>query len=211
MAHYLIYHPKRCVTPADDLLIYHDRFGDDEDPYIWNEHFLHTFCHITQLPNEPGQINFWASSENFRQLNELRCDCVFVVDQKIYWPRANHIDADNPIVDTPSAFQHHYQWVNPPYNHHHFQRRRRYTLKATADTSFQSQESDRRLVDILPFLATQGLSRSEIKKGITATRGAKPMALDEAMGGALYHYLEGAHLKLIGARLTHLHPNQPLH
>jgi hypothetical protein len=208
MPYYLVYHPKRRVTIANGLKIYHDRFGGNEDPYIWNTHFLHTFCHITQFTNQIGQINFWVSSDHVGLFQELYCDCVFVVDQKIYWNQPNQIEPTDPIVDSPVAFRNHYQWVNAPYNQHHFSRRRRYTLKATAVTSFQPQKVDRTLVDILPFLNRHGLLQSRIKDGLTATRGSKPMILDESIGQDLYQYLWEVPIKLVGAQLSHLHPNQ---
>jgi len=83
---YLIYHPAREKFVSGNITAYHDKFGGNEDPYIWNEQFLHTYCHITQLPNEKNQINFWVSGEEkeFPNFTALYCDCVFVVAEKFY-------------------------------------------------------------------------------------------------------------------------------
>lgn len=62
---YLIYHPARTKSIINGITIYHDSFSGNEDPYLWNDKFLHTFCHITQLPNIIGQINFWISGDKY--------------------------------------------------------------------------------------------------------------------------------------------------
>lgn len=49
MSGYLIYHPSRSVATFDTVIVYHDHIGGNQDPYIWNEPFLHTYCHITQM------------------------------------------------------------------------------------------------------------------------------------------------------------------
>jgi hypothetical protein len=40
---YLIYHPKREKQIIGNLTVYHDKFGNNEDPYIWNDNF---YIHI---------------------------------------------------------------------------------------------------------------------------------------------------------------------
>lgn len=83
MSYYLIYHPARCHTVVNGFTIHHDKFGGNEDPFIWNERFLHSYCHITQLKNEVGQINFWVSGNTYPNFTHLFCDCVFVIDEKM--------------------------------------------------------------------------------------------------------------------------------
>src|ERR1043165_4628279 len=96
---YLIYHPKRERIFLNGLTIYHDKFSDNQDPYIWNDRFLHTYCHITQLSNYIGQTNFWISGDVYPNFTRLFCDCVFVIEEKLFWSRRNSIDRSDPIVD----------------------------------------------------------------------------------------------------------------
>ena len=65
MAGYLIYHPKREVSKFANLVVYHDSTTGNQDPYIWNQPFLHTYCHITQMSPEVGHINFWVGGDTF--------------------------------------------------------------------------------------------------------------------------------------------------
>ena len=94
---YLIYHPKRQISEIGDLKVYHDSFGHNEDPYIWNKNFLHSFCHITQIKPEVGSRIFWISGDTYPDFNRLNCDCVFVVKEKIYWTTANKIEITKAI------------------------------------------------------------------------------------------------------------------
>ena len=79
MAGYIIYHPKRQSSTYKNTVIYHDNIRGNQDPYIWNRRFLHTYCHITQLSPKIGYINFWVSGDTFPLFNHLYCDLVFVI------------------------------------------------------------------------------------------------------------------------------------
>ncbi len=103
MSGYLIYHPSRAVAKFDAAVVYHDHIGGNQDPYVWNTQFLHTYCHITQMKPSEGDINFWVSGDSFPNFSHLYCDLVFVVAEKAYWKSANTIDRDNAIVDTDEA------------------------------------------------------------------------------------------------------------
>lgn len=47
MSGYVIYHPKRAITTHRNTTIHHDPMrNSNQDPYIWNTRFLHTYCHI---------------------------------------------------------------------------------------------------------------------------------------------------------------------
>lgn len=204
---YLIYHPARQKTIVGNLTIYHDKFGGNEDPYIWNEKFLHTYCHITQLSNDIGQTNFWISGDVYPNFTQLFCDCVFVIEEKHYWTASNHIDRIGSIVDNDQTFEHHYKWAND--GHHPFRRRKRYTLKADPQKSFQPQDGNGNLIDILPFLNKNGLSTSNLISSITSNRGSRPFELECALGEKLYKYLLTATTKLLGRQLSSKHPNIP--
>jgi hypothetical protein len=103
MSGYLVYHPRRVVTKFDvtkfdHVTVYHDHPAGNQDPYVWNSQFLHTYCHITQMKPSVGDINFWVSGDTFPNFSHLYCDLIFVVAEKVYWEFANTIDRDHNIV-----------------------------------------------------------------------------------------------------------------
>jgi hypothetical protein len=199
MDNYLIYHPARQKSIIGNLTVYHDTFGGNEDPYIWNDKFLHTFCHITQLRNKEDQINFWVSGDKFPKFSHLYCDCVFVIEEKKFWDEKNRIDRFDPIVENDQTFEHHYKWANE--GQHPLIKRRRYTLKADENRSFQPQDKDNNLIDILPFLNKNGISTTKL--------GSRPFKFDSDLGQKLYNYLfSTAANKLYGKQLKKIHPNR---
>lgn len=205
---YIIYHPKRDCTKIGNKNVYHDGFDRNEDPYIWSDQFLHSFCHITQFSPQIGDFIFWCSGSSSRDFQTLSCDCVFLVKEKIYWKDANKIWRNCGIVDNDDAFQYHYQWVTQ----HPFKRRRRFTLKADAAKSFQPQNSDKQLIDILPFLKTQKILRNTLINAISKNRngnwaiGTRPYKLDPQIAQALYGFLAKAAIKIKGSQLNGKHP-----
>jgi uncharacterized protein YciI len=205
---HLIYHPKRQVSKAGRYSVYHDKFGGNEDPYIWNEQFLHTYCHITQLKNEEGQTNFWISGDTWPNFNALYCDCVFVIAEKHDWDDANTMRRSDPIVDSDQAYEHHYKWGDKEHGHHQLKRRGRYTLKADPKRSFQPQDGKGSLIDILPFLNSQGISTQKLRTAMNTGRGSRPFKLEGDFGKKLYEYLNRtAKVKLTGRLLADKHPN----
>lgn len=208
MPAYLIYHPKRQVSKVGSYTIHHDKFGGNEDPYIWNDKFLHTYCHITQLKNEVGQINFWISGDTFPNFNTLYCDCVFVIEDREDWDDANTIRRRDAIVDNDQTYEHHYKWGDKKYGHHQLKRRGRYTLKANPKKSFQPQDSKGNLIDILPFLNSHGVSTRKLRTAMNTGRGSRPFKLEGELGRKLYEYLiRTAKVKLTGKQLADKHPN----
>jgi desulfoferrodoxin (superoxide reductase-like protein) len=210
---YLIYHNKRSISEIGSLKIYHDSFTSNQDPYIWNEKFLHSFCHITQLKNEVGQINFWVGGNTLPNFSELLCDCVFLVEEKIFWDDANSIGMENKIVDNDQCFEHHYKWVNGSEGQHKLKNKKRYTLKANPIKSFQPQDQNKNLIDILPFLNLHGLTTEKIINSMIMTssgkqaRNTKPFKLPNGLDNKLYDYLfEVASIKLTGKQLADKHP-----
>lgn len=61
----LIYHPRRERRAFGPAVVYFDRTAGNQDPYVWNEAFLHSYCHITQFHAEAGDINLWVSGDRF--------------------------------------------------------------------------------------------------------------------------------------------------
>jgi hypothetical protein len=211
---YLIYHPKRQLSVIGDLKVYHDSFGHNEDPYIWNKNFLHSFCHITQISPKVGSFVFWVSGETYPDFNRLHCDCVFVVKDKIYWTLANEIKVTDPIVDNEQAFIHHYNWVNPPHNQHIFKKRKRYTLKADENGSFQPQDANGNLIDIVPFLNENKISIDLLRSSISRTKNgnhalnSRPFKLSDELTQKLYTFLLNSKIIIKGQMIEDKHPNK---
>jgi hypothetical protein len=216
MSGYLIYHPSRAVakfnaigtydatSTCDTTVVYHDSIGGNQDPYVWNKQFLHTYCHITQMRPKVGDINFWVSDNSFRNFSHLYCDLVFVVAEKLYWKSANTIDCNETIVDTDEAYNDHYRWSHQ----HYFKHLRRYTLKADSESSFQPQDCEKKLIDIIPFLKNQGITIDNLRQGLRAGCMSKPMRLDCA--SELYTCLkQHASIKLDGKQLQELRKDNP--
>lgn len=203
---YLIYHPSRTKSVFDSIVVYHDSIGGNQDPYIWNCKFLHSYCHITQMSSIVGDINFWVSGDTFPNFNNLYCDLVFIIKEKTYWKNANTIDRTDAIIDTDEAYLDHYRWAWQ----HPFKRRRRFTLKADPDNSFQPQNAFQELIDILPFLLEQGLTLPEIRRGMRAGFNSKPFSLNASLAANLYSWLDRtAAIKLEGAKLQKIRENNP--
>lgn len=206
MSGYLIYHPARAMSRLNAVVVHHDYIGGNQDPYVWNKKFLHTYCHITQMKPNVGDINFWVSGDSFPNFAHLYCDLVFVVAEKLYWENANIISRDNIIVDTDDAYNDHYRWAM---HQHHLKRRRRYTLKADSDRSFQPQSGEKSLIDIVPFLTEQGITLDALRQGLRSGFNSKPLRL-ESVASKLYSWFEqNAPIKLNGAQLQDLRQHNP--
>jgi hypothetical protein len=215
---YLIYHPIRIVSKVSGTKVYHDSFSGNQDPYIWNKKFLHTFCHATQIPTkEKGQIHFWVSrdkSDKYPHFSKLYCDLVFVIDTVHVWKMTNFIDRQDPLVDTDLAFKYHYKWGNlKPKQSHYFRNRQRYTFKANSKRSFQPQDINGNLIDIIPFLEMHNIELSTLQQNISLTSNGKkaipsrPHQIDSSIGQQLYDYLYNiAAIKLTGPYLANKHP-----
>ncbi len=212
---YLVYHPKREISEIGNLKVYHDSFSDNQDPYLWNDQFLHSFCHITQLRVEPKDVLFWVTGDTYPNFTKLLCDCVFVITKKEYWENANHIQPTDFIVDNEQTFDHHYKWVNPPFNQHLFKKRRRYTLKADSEKSFQPQTRNKELIDLIPFFVQQGISTENLINSMAKNKNGKksmnsrPLKLTPEQSQKLYDYLtENSPIKIKGKDIKLKHPNR---
>lgn len=201
MGHYLVYHPRRVVTSVNGVLVHHDSFVGNQDPYVWHTHFLHSYCHITEMKLKPGDITIWVSGDTFPNFTALYCDLVFKVLHKCVWSDRNFIEKTDPIVDSHAAFEDHYKWAH----HHRFVRRRRYTLKADPEGSWQPQMQNGLLPDLLPALISNNLSLETLRSRIRANKGSRPMPLGASVARSLVRSLEqGAHLLLRGSTLAPL-------
>lgn len=209
---YIIYHTKREISEIADLKIYHDKFKTNQDPYIWNEKFLHTFCHMTQISVKERDRIFWVFGDNGLNSKRMYCDCVFEIAEKQYWITANDILLTDPIVDNLQTYMHHYRWAKCQ---HHLERRRRYTLKADSEKSYQPQNGNGELIDITPLLNKEGLSTEKLIKELFFSkndkrlRNTKPFKLNDDLSSKLYDYLwEISTVKIKGIDIQNLHPNK---
>lgn len=207
MAGFLIYHPKRQVSVFDKVVVYHDKTTGNQDPYVWNGCFLHTFCHMSQMSPEEGDINFWVSGDTYPDFSRLYCDLVFVIKEKVCWTNANKISRNDKIVDSKNAYNDHY---SPGVINHPYKKRRRFTLKADPDLSFQPQNEQHELFDIVPFLFEMGYSISDLQKCMTTKIGSKPMPIPNEVSNHLYKKLnEIAVIKLTGPELEKIRISNP--
>ncbi len=205
MSGWLIYHPKRKVSKFGDLTVYHDEIQGNQDPYIWNRKFLHSFCHMTEMSPEKRDICFWVSGDHFPEFTKLFCDLVFVVKEKCFWNSVNEIKNDDAIVDSPEAFMDHYY---PGSIEHRFTRRKsRFTLKAHPEDSFQPQAANGQLMDVLPVMESVGISFKALRQGLKSPKGfgSRPMRLDSSLSQVIYQRIhELALFKIVGLQLQQL-------
>lgn len=172
--------------------------NSNQDPYIWNTRFLHTYCHITQMSPRVGDYIFWTNGNTFPNFTHLYCDLVFVVEAKLYWLEANNISPTDPIVDSIEAYQEHYQWAKCQ---HQLKKRKRFTLKAVPDASFQPQDGVGMLIDLVPLLEQVGWSIEDVQHGLKAGWQSKPMRLDNRAESLYKKITDTALVKLYGAEL----------
>lgn len=210
---WLIYHTKRKCFNVNGFKIYADNLCGNQDPYIFNERFLHTFCHITQFSNVVNQINFWVTGDCYPNFENLYCDLVFVTESIHKWNDTNCIKRNELFIDNDQSFKHHYNFVNHPTNQHHFKKRSRVTLKANLNKSFQPQDKNQNLIDIIPFLVDYGFkiedlrSKISLRKNLEKAIPSKPLQIDNEIGKQLYNFLESSAIKLKGDFLADKHPS----
>lgn len=154
-----------------------------------------------------GDTIFWVNGDKSPDFSNLCCDLVFVVQEKKYWENANSISQKSDIVDSREAYIDHYQWAE---SQHYFKRRRRFTLKADPIRSFQPQNHDGSLIDIVPFLSTVNLPINIIRENFRGNRCTKPITLNEYIVSALYQWLcDKASIKLNGKELERVRKQYP--
>lgn len=198
MASHLIYHPKRQKQTFGSTTVYFDKPRGNQDPYVWNEPFLHSYCHITELAApKADDINFWISGDNFPDFDSLQCDLVFVVAKRVEWADRNIISATDPIVDSADAYGDHYRWAYQ----HPYKTRRRTTLKAEPTRSFQPQDSSGNLVDVLPELNAMGFPTNSLRAALRKGFASKPMPLSSICANRLYSFVKCSSIRLTGGQL----------
>ncbi|MEP7120664.1 MAG: hypothetical protein ABJE95_07140 [Byssovorax sp.] len=208
MPSYLIYHPARESRLFGATRVYFDKIKGNQDPYVWCDSFLHSYCHITELSKqERGDINFWVTGDQFPEFDVLLCDLVFVVRDTFFWQSNNEIDVTDPIVDSLNAYQDHYQWAT---HSHALKRRKRRTIKADPARSFQPQASDGTLIDVLPHLIGAGICKKMIRSSLKKGFASKPMKIDENISMSLEQLLtSSASVMLRGDCLRAIRDDDP--
>lgn len=212
---YVIYHPKRdCSTVKKIGNVYHDSFSGNQDPYLWNEQFLHSFCHITQIRKDVGQVNFWCSGDTYPNFEKLFCDLVFKVASIHKWTDRNSISEKDSLVDNEQTYEHHYKWVRQHPFKGEKRPKMRVTLKACMANSFQPQNERQELIDIVPFLSKKGITIDQLRnlisiksKGNTAFP-SRPFKLDDKIAEELYKFLFKSKRKLYGCDLKDKYPKE---
>lgn len=201
MPSYLIRHPKRSTGVFSGVTVHYDRPRRNQDPFVWNDPFLHTFCHMSELrAQQSGDINFWVSADRHPNFEKLTCDLVFTVASVHPWKDSNTLSPSDPVVDNSLAYKDHYCPVGlPPF------RKSRRTLKANPNQSFQPLDTQARPVDILPELNRLGLTNACLSAAFSKGFSTKPVMLADKVADQLRTYLWSvAHTKLTGAQLQGL-------
>lgn len=210
---YIIYHPKRDCSAVKQIgNAYHDSFSGNQDPYLWNQPFLHSFCHITQIKKEVGQINFWCSGDTYPNFEKLYCDLVFKVASMHEWSDRNSISETDPIVDNKQSFEHHYKWVKQHLFKGEKRPKKRITLKACKELSFQPQNEKQELIDIVPFLIKKGVTIEQLRNSISINSNgnkavpSRPFELEDEVAKELYEFLFKSKRKLFSKDLKDKYP-----
>ncbi len=218
---YLLYHAKVHTSQFPcGFTVYHDYPRDNQDPYIWNKQFLHTYCHMKALRKETpefleGDLRFWVSAgkgvvrENYIA---LLCDLVFVVMDQHSWSNLNDLKVkDNPRPDSPEeispeAYEDHYK---PGVSGHPWPEY--VTVKAHPDDSFQPLNEQQQRYDILDFLRKSGkVDMKALREAINDSKfSSYPFPLDPDVAGLLYERLKKAPCKRTGEELQPLRRQYP--
>ncbi|MCY1563607.1 hypothetical protein NW133_01265 [Staphylococcus pettenkoferi] len=218
MTSYIFIHPERDCRKFDDIIVYHDSFIGNEDPYIWRKRFLHSFCKITDYSynkNDEDDTIFWVSIKNENNENKYVCDLVFKVDECEFWYdsmkkqreaiRNNEaLNINSKVVENDcKALKYHFSLGEKDHSWSAKYNRRRVTLKATED-SFQPQTQERKLLDITGMLKeVLGTKFNELGK--KTNYGYKPVELNKEQVKNLYCKInESSPIKLTGRELENL-------
>ena len=217
---HLLYHSNLKTSHLDGVYVYHDYPDHNQDPYLWNSEFLHTYCHMDKLRKmnpaiDINDINFWVSAgekENRKNFTVLLCDLVFVVRHKIYWRCSNDIEDTDPLVDSKEAYIDHYKWCQEDhkYDEKHLKWGPRFTLKADPLRSFQPLNEHEQRINILDFLRREEVDEQALRKTIEGGMCSRPFRLNPATIHSLYDWLSQiAYFKRTGDTLQKLRQRYP--
>ena len=163
MANYIMLHQNRIEVKIDDTIVYCDNFKGNQDPYVWSERFLNTFCKTTQIKAsqlKKGDTLFWFSRQGNPSEDRWFVDLVFIVDEISYWEKS---DKAGEAVDYPFehyndvklstikyddfSYEDHYQWAKNDHPKTSSRPKRRFTIVASKE-SYQPQTEHKELIEI---------------------------------------------------------------
>ena len=163
MANYIMLHQNRIEVKIDDTSMYCDNFKGNQDPYVWSERFLNTFCKTNQIKAsqlKKGDTLFWFTRQGSPSDDKWFVDLVFIVDEISYWEKS---DKAEEAVDYPFehynnvklstikyddfSYEDHYQWAGIDHPKKSSRPKRRFTIVASKD-SYQPQTENKDLIEI---------------------------------------------------------------
>lgn len=163
MANYIMLHQNRIEVKIDDTSVYCDNFKGNQDPYVWSERFLNTFCKTNQIKAsqlKKGDTLFWFTRQGTPSDDKWFVDLVFIVDEIIYWERS---DKPQKVGDHPFehyndvklstikyddfSYEDHYQWAGIDHPKKSSRPKRRFTIVASKE-SYQAQTKHKELIEI---------------------------------------------------------------
>ena len=156
-------HQNRIEVKIDDTIVYCDNFKGNQDPYVWSERFLNTFCKTTQIKAsqlKKGDTLFWFSRQGNPSEDRWFVDLVFIVDEISYWEKS---DKAGEAVDYPFehyndvklstikydeySYKDHYEWAKSDHPKTSSRPKRRFTIVASKE-SYQPQTEHKELIEI---------------------------------------------------------------
>lgn len=165
MANYIMLHQNRIEVQIDDTSVYCDNFKGNQDPYVWSERFLNTFCKTNQIKAsqlKKGDTLFWFTRQGTPSDDKWFVDLVFIVDEIIYWEKSDSDKVEkvgnNPfehyndvklstIKYDQFSYEDHYQWAKNDHPKKSSRPKRRYTIVASKE-SYQPQTENKKLIEI---------------------------------------------------------------
>ena len=163
MANYIMLHQNRIEVKIDDTSVYCDNFKGNQDPYVWSERFLNTFCKTNQIKAsqlKKGDTLFWFTRQGTPSEDRWFVDLVFIVDEISYWGKS---DKAGEAVDYPFehyndvklstikyddfSYEDHYQWAKNDHPKTSSRPKRRFTIVASKE-SYQPQTENKKLIEI---------------------------------------------------------------
>ena len=163
MANYIMLHQNRIEVKIDDITVYCDNFKGNQDPYVWSERFLNTFCKTNQIKAsqlKKGDTLFWFTRQGTPSDDKWFVDLVFIVDEISYWEKS---DKAGEAVDYPFehynnvklstikyddfSYEDHYQWAGIDHPKKSSRPKRRFTIVASKE-SYQPQTEHKELIEI---------------------------------------------------------------
>ena len=165
MANYIMLHQNRIEVKIDDTIVYCDNFKGNQDPYVWSERFLNTFCKTTQIKAsqlKKGDTLFWFTRQGTPSDDKWFVDLVFIVDEIIYWEKSDS-DKVGKVGDNPFehyndvklstikydeySYKDHYEWAKSDHPKTSSRPKRRFTIVASKE-SYQPQTEHKELIEI---------------------------------------------------------------